>query len=269
MRTITIALGQFLPEDDPKRNAVTMCRVLCDASAHGAELVLFPECCLTGYSVEHAASLAVDRTSDPVRAVEEACRAGAVTACFGYIERTDDGLTITQELFDGGNATIYRKTHLGAREAAVFRAGNVFPVAESPLKTGMQLCWESHIPEISALERSRGAQLLLMPYASAMSGEQCRRHWMVHLPARASDNGAFVAACNLPFPVKTASQGAAAWRCSTRRGNVSPHTTALRNICCCVHSPDRFPGNCLRVICITSPTLTEKERNCFDWRRTT
>jgi predicted amidohydrolase len=202
MRTITIALGQFLPEDDPKRNAVTMCRVLCDASAHGAELVLFPECCLTGYSVEHAASLAVDRTSDPVRAVEEACRAGAVTACFGYIERTDDGLTITQELFDGGNATIYRKTHLGAREAAVFRAGNVFPVAESPLKTGMQLCWESHIPEISALERSRGAQLLLMPYASAMSGEQCRRRWMVHLPARASDNGAFVAACNLPFPAK-------------------------------------------------------------------
>ena len=48
----------------------------------------------------------------------------------------------------------------------------------------------------------RGAELLLMPYASAMSGERCRAHWTVHLPARASDNGAFVAACNLPFPAK-------------------------------------------------------------------
>ncbi len=66
----------------------------------------------------------------------------------------------------------------------------------------MQLCWESHIPEISALERSRGAELLLVPYASAMTGGRCRKHWMVHLPARASDNGAFVAACNLPFPAE-------------------------------------------------------------------
>lgn len=202
MRTITIALAQFLPGGDPEGNAAAICRFLRAAAARGAELALFPECCLTGYSVERAASLAVGQTSDPVRAVEEACRAAAVAACFGFIERTDGGIHITQELFDGETATVYRKTHLGAREAAVFRAGNDFPVAENPLKTGMQLCWESHIPEISALERGRGAELLLVPYASAMSGEQCRRRWTVHLPARASDNGAFVAACNLPFPAE-------------------------------------------------------------------
>ena len=202
MRAITIALSQFLPGGDPAQNAGTVCRLLRDAAARGAELVLFPECCLTGYDVERAAALAVGRTSEPVRAVEAACAAGSVTACFGYIERTEDGLTITQELFDGEKATIYRKTHLGYREAAVFRAGDAFPVADKPLKAGMQLCWESHIPEISALERSRGAELLLVPYASAMSGDQCRDRWMVHLPARASDNGAFVAACNLPFPAK-------------------------------------------------------------------
>ena len=202
MRTITIALGQFLPCGDPEGNAMILCRTLRQAAARGAELVLFPECCLTGYSVDDAASLAVERTSDPVRAVEKECEALCVTACFGYMERTGNGLTITQELFGGGQATIYRKTHLGDREAAVFHAGNAFPVAETPLAAGMQLCWESHIPEISALERRRGAELLLIPYASAMSGEQCRRHWMVHLPARASDNGAFVAACNLLFPEK-------------------------------------------------------------------
>jgi len=202
MRTITIALAQFLPGGDPEGNAVAICRFLRDAAARGAELALFPECCLTGYSVPRAAALAVGRASGPVRAVEGECRASGITACFGYIERTDAGLYITQELFDGGKATIYRKTHLGSREEAVFRAGDEFPVAEKPLKIGMQLCWESHIPEISALERSRGAELLLAPYASAMSGEQCRKRWAVHLPARASDNGAFVAACNLPFPAE-------------------------------------------------------------------
>lgn len=202
MRTITIALGQFLPGGDPEQNAAAICRMLRDAAAQGAELALFPECCLTGYSVDRASSLSVGRTDAPVQAVEAECRALGVTACFGYVERTDGGLSITQELFDGERATVYRKTHLGSRETAVFHAGNGFPVAETPLKTGMQLCWESHIPEISALERSRGAELLLVPYASAMSGEQCRRRWMVHLPARASDNGAFVAACNLPFPAE-------------------------------------------------------------------
>ena len=208
MRTITLALGQFLPGNDPARNAAAICRMLRDAAARGAELMLFPECCLTGYSVEHAAALAVGRTSDPVRSVEAECSAGSVAACFGYLERTEAGLTITQELFDGEKGTIYRKTHLGSRETAVFLAGDVFPQAEKPLNIGMQLCWESHIPEISALERSRGAELLLVPYASAMSGELCRKHWSVHLPARASDNGAFVAACNLPFPAKNgASRG--------------------------------------------------------------
>ena len=207
MRTITIALGQFLPDGDPERNAATICRMLRDAAMQGAELMLFPECSLTGYSVENAAALALEGTSAPVRAVEAQCRAETVTACFGYIERTESGLAITQELFDGAQATLYRKTHLGSREQAVFRAGDVFPVAEKPLKTGMQLCWESHIPEISALERGRGAELLLVPYASAMHGEQCRRHWMVHLPARASDNGLFLAACNLPFPARNGVPG--------------------------------------------------------------
>ena len=39
MRTITIALGQYLPEDDPERNAATICRMLRDAAAEaGVEL---------------------------------------------------------------------------------------------------------------------------------------------------------------------------------------------------------------------------------------
>ena len=202
MRTVTIALCQFLPGGDAGQNAAAICRMMRDAAARGAALALFPECSLTGYSVERAAALALRRTSEPVQAVEAQCRESGIAACFGYLERVDGGLAITQELYAGGQATYYRKTHLGTREAAVFQAGNDFPVAEAPLKTGMQLCWESHIPEISALYRGRGAEVLLVPYASAMSGETCRQNWMVHLPARASDNGVFVAACNLPFPAE-------------------------------------------------------------------
>ena len=90
----------------------------------------------------------------------------------------------------------------GFREKAVFTPGDEFPVTAGSIKAGMQLCWESHIPEISGLERGRGAELLLVPYASAMSGARCEENWSVHLPARASDNGAFLLACNLLFPPK-------------------------------------------------------------------
>lgn len=202
MRTITIALVQLLPADDPVRNAETICRHLRAAAAQGAALALFPECSLTGYGVENARALALEPDGEPVKTVEKECYVNSIAACFGYIERGERGLFITQELFDGAAAVRYRKTHLGSRERTVFRAGDGFPMGDRPVKTGMQLCWESHIPEISALERGRGAELLLVPYASAMSAERCRENWLVHLPARASDNGAFVAACNLLFPPK-------------------------------------------------------------------
>ena len=226
MKGIRIALAQICPvPGDAGTNAEKIKAYMKEAADGGAELVIFPECSLTGYAPERASELALsigagpdgaaelalsirDATDGaqkqapgigggPISAIEEAAEKLGISVCFGFMEKFGDKVYISQELYCGGERTIYRKTHPGSREALYFEAGNEFPVSRGPVDCGMQLCWESHIPEISAEYRKQGTQLLLFPYASGMSGERCKENWQVHLPARASDNGCFAAACNL------------------------------------------------------------------------
>ena len=212
MTGIKIALAQICPvPGDASANAEKIKAYMKEAADGGAELVVFPECSLSGYAPERAPELALSLGDGqdgaqkqapgigggPISAIEEAAEKLGIAVCFGFMEKLGDKFYISQELYCGGERTIYRKTHPGSREALYFEAGNEFPVSRGPVDCGMQLCWESHIPEISAEYRKQGVQLLLFPYASGMSGERCKENWQVHLPARASDNGCFAAACNL------------------------------------------------------------------------
>ncbi|MCR5010495.1 MAG: hypothetical protein K6A91_06125 [Clostridia bacterium] len=198
MKGIRIALAQICPVPrDASANAEKIKAYMKDAADGGAALAVFPECSLTGYAPDRAAELALSIGDGPVSDVESAAEKLGIAVCFGFMEKLGDKFYISQELYCGGERTIYRKTHPGSREALYFEAGNEFPVSRGPVDCGMQLCWESHIPEISAEYRKQGAQLLLFPYASGISGERCKENWQVHLPARASDNGCFAAACNL------------------------------------------------------------------------
>ena len=212
MEKISIALAQTRPvPGDIKANAEKTAQYIKDAASNGADLLMLAECSLTGYAPERAAELAVSFEDDALRGLRALSAGLGIALCIGYMERSEDGLFIAQELFGGGKSTVYRKTHLGSKEALFFSAGCAFPVADSPVVTGMQLCWESHIPQISAVYRGQGAQLLLFPYASGMSRERCLENWSVHLPARASDNGCFAAACNLLLPGRAPGGGMAVW----------------------------------------------------------
>ena len=198
MKRLTIALAQICPvPGGASANAEKIKAYMKEAADKNAALAVFPECSLTGYAPDRAAELALSIGAGPVSAVEAAAEKLGIAVCFGFIEKFGDKLYISQELYCVGERTVYRKTHPGSREALFFEAGNEFPISHGPVDCGMQLCWESHIPEISAEYRKQGAQMLLFPYASGMSGERCKENWQVHLPARASDNGCFAAACNL------------------------------------------------------------------------
>lgn len=199
MKNTRIALVQICPlPGEADGNARKILAFAQEAASAGAELVLFPECSLSGYSSDPDRDLSLSRDDAILRGIRERCRDLGIAVCFGYAERGPEGCFITQELTSDQGSVFYRKTHLGSREKAVFSAGSAFPLSPAPVSAAMQLCWESHIPEISTLERAQGAELLLFPYASPMSGEKCSENW-AHLPARASDNGVFAAACNLLF----------------------------------------------------------------------
>lgn len=205
MKELKLALATVMPvsEDTGEgQGPEKLMKYMREAAEHEADLMVFPECSLTGYEPGRATELAIDPDDSKAEMIRSLSDELDLGVCFGYMERSGNSLYITQELYSKGSLTRYRKTHLGSSEKEVFTEGDSFPtgciyVKGDPVKIGMQLCWESHIPEISSAYRKDGAELLIVPYASGMSGEKCRENWSVHLPARASDNGCFLAACNL------------------------------------------------------------------------
>ncbi len=208
MNTIILSLVtmESLP-GKPEQNIRKMISFLEQAKKDHASLVVFPECSLTGYNPENAMKYSLAMNDNLILMLEDKASELDLAICFGYVEQSEDDARpfITQELFYRGKRIRYHKTHLGTKEKKYFQSGEEFPVMDIGIIVGIQLCWESHIPDISTALRQKGAELLLVPYASGMSGERCKENWMVHLPARASDNGVFLAACNTLFPDKALS----------------------------------------------------------------
>ena len=61
---------------------------------------------------------------------------------------------------------------------------------------GIQVCWEAHFPEISCTYALKGADILLMPFASGLGGERRRSSWDRILPARALEDVTYTAFIN-------------------------------------------------------------------------
>lgn len=200
MEDILIAAVQMRSElGDYAANIATMERIMRRAKEEGALLVLFPEACLTGYSMEHADEVALAADSAEVRRICDLADYLGIAACFGFIERDADtgALFMAQPLHVDCETMRYRKTHLGPSEASVISTGDSVPVIDVyGVCVGVQVCYETHFPELSAMQRAQGAQVVLMPFASGIGGEERRASWQKYLPARALDNDMFVVACN-------------------------------------------------------------------------
>jgi N-carbamoylputrescine amidase len=97
-----------------------------------------------------------------------------------------------------GLAGKYRKLHLGPPEKAIYTAGNTIPIfAAGGFRFGIQLCYDTHFPELATAMALKGADAIFLPHASPGGTPKNKlTSWMRHLPARAFDNGVFVIACN-------------------------------------------------------------------------
>ncbi len=120
-----------------------------------------------------------------------------VAIIFGYIEKNSDGISLRQEIADDGETYFYRKSHLGMKETELFVPGDDLPVFDvRGCCIGLQLCTESHIPDITSTYRGKGAELIVMPFANGISSDRRRSVWHSYLPARACDNGVYVVGCS-------------------------------------------------------------------------
>ena len=162
-----------------------------------SDLICFPEASLTGYTFNDPGPYAIRKDDELVRMICDASSEKGITAVFGFLEDREGEIMVTQAVADNGNISLYRKTHLGVSERRVFTPGDIIePISTSKMKIGLALCWESHFPEISTLLALKGAQVILMPFASPLDAERRVELWKRYIPARAYDNGVYAGTCN-------------------------------------------------------------------------
>jgi N-carbamoylputrescine amidase len=176
-------------------------RFVLQAASRGAEIVCFPELSISGYTLRSPESLgAAPRGEKIVRTLEALSRSAKMLILAGYVEVAENGEPFICHVVAGPEGLIgrYRKTHLSPQEKEVFRPGDDLPTYfHQGVAFGVQLCYETHFPEISTILALQGAEILFLPFASPRgTPDEKLRSWSRHLPGRAYDNSVFVVACN-------------------------------------------------------------------------
>src|SRR4051812_11044186 len=136
---------------DKQMNFLKIESFVADAAAQGARLILFPECCITGYwfirnlSGEQLAALAEPVPNGPAtqRLIRLAQR-HRMTIGVGLIEAGEKGVfhnTFVVALPDG---TIHRHRKLHAFEHDAIRGGSEYTVFDLPdgWRVGLLICYD-------------------------------------------------------------------------------------------------------------------------------
>lgn len=179
-------------------NLSSMKRWIKAAAEENVDFICFPEMCITGYAMPESVEFSETIDGDSVKFILEMSEEFDITISAGISERSDDGVYITQFIAEDGIIKgKYRKTHLGKREKLHYRAGNSIETIKCKnANIGLQLCWESHFPEISSILALNGADIILMPHSSGLPSSRRKDIWDKCLKARAYDNTVYVIACN-------------------------------------------------------------------------
>jgi predicted amidohydrolase len=200
---------QLNSTDEVDRNLQTADRLVRDAAARGAELVVLPEKWNRLASGEEMAAGAQPLDGPHLTwACEAAAELGIDLVAGSIVERvpgrTKSANTSVHIGPDGEIRASYRKLHMfdvevdGVLYAESDHEQAGREVVLSPLTggttLGMSICYDLRFPELYRSLSSRGAQIISVPAAFTLA--TTRDHWEVLLRARAIENQCFVVAPN-------------------------------------------------------------------------
>ncbi len=202
---VNIALAQMgCKVGDKKQNAKVIKKKVRQAKHKGADLVIFPELSLTGYTTRDITyELAEPIPGPSTYLLENVAKEEKAYLVFGMLERSDKAHAVLYNtavlLGPKGFIGKYRKMHLPTHsvfeEKRYFRLGYQAPVFETNIgRLGLIICYDVFFPEITRLLRLKGAQFIICISASPAIR---RKFFEVLTVARAVENTAFLAYVNL------------------------------------------------------------------------
>jgi predicted amidohydrolase len=197
----TIAICQTNPRlGDVGRNLESIATSFEEAVRLGAQLVVFPECALTGYvfdSLAEALDLAETVPGPTSQALARLAAASESFLVAGMLERVEDRVYNTAILAGPrGVEAIYRKTHILCLGVDRFTTpGDVpFRVHDLPFgRIGILICYDLRFPEPARVLALKGAQAIVLP---TNWPESSTIQPDVFTRARAAENRVFVLAAD-------------------------------------------------------------------------
>jgi predicted amidohydrolase len=167
---LVIACVQMHPRVGMKQeNIENSLRLIRRAHENGAELIILPELCNSGYvfaSRAEAFDLAETIEGDTVRRWRDIARELHITLVAGFAEREGE-LLYNAAVVIGPNGVIgcYRKLHLWGEENLFFERGNLqMPVFATPFgRIACAICYDMWFPEVFRLAALQGADILCVP----------------------------------------------------------------------------------------------------------
>ena len=171
------------------------------AKKRGVDFICFPEMNVTGYST----SVGIRKWAESVpgtisQRILQAAREFDMVVLAGLAEKDADNRVFACHLVASPQGVVgaYRKIHIAPPEKKVFSPGAHIPFFKiKGVKFGIQLCYDTHFPELASRMATDGADIIFMPHASPRGTPAEKfNSWMRHLPARAFDNSLYVVACN-------------------------------------------------------------------------
>jgi predicted amidohydrolase len=229
---ITAAAVQFEHADGDKRANMGKIRGFVEqAAAADVDVLVFPECCVTGYwflrklSRSQLIELAENLSDSPVcRELLDLSKANGMTIGAGLVEIDDDSQLFNTYVvaMPDGELKSHRKLHCFVN--AEMSSGDAYTVFDTPhgCRIGVLICYDNNIIENVRLTALMGADLILAPHQTGgcrsgdpnimgiidtalwenrhndpdaiereLKGDKGRGWLLRWLPSRAHDNGVF------------------------------------------------------------------------------
>ena len=205
LEEVNIALSQISPKiGDKKHNLNKIKEQIKQAKENGANLIIFPELALTGYTLRDLVYEIAEPIPGPsTNLLTEVAKKENIHVVFGMVEKSakasavlyNTAVFLSPKGFVGKYQKMYLPTHSVFEEKRYFRPGYQLPLFETDIgKLGSIICYDVFFPETARLLRLKGAQLIVCISASPAVR---RKFFEILTVARAIENTVFLAYVNL------------------------------------------------------------------------
>jgi len=199
-RIAMVQMNSRVGETD--RNIARIGDFLEQAAARDIDIVCFPELSVSGYNAGDTANPVPEPVPGPSTGKLEALgRKHGVWFLAGILERSTGGVVYNKQVVisPDGMVGAFRKMHVPTSETGTWSEGGELALFDHPkIRFGIEICFDSHFPELSTALAELGTEIIFLPHASGRGEDavEKKERWLRYMPARAYDNNVFVAVCN-------------------------------------------------------------------------